>query len=54
MGSANMPFWIPAKGTQGMAQVAGPRPATSGTWTCSRPCCMGSMLFSTMPRYLPK
>ena len=52
-GSANMPFWMPARGTQGIAQLVGISPATSGTCTCSRPCCSGSMLFSTMPRYLP-
>jgi hypothetical protein len=53
MGRATMPFCSPATGTQGMAQLAGARPATSGTCTCSRPCCIGSMLLSTMPRYLP-
>jgi hypothetical protein len=31
MGSATMPFWIPAIGTQGMAQLVGVTPATSGT-----------------------
>ena len=28
---ANMPIWMPATGTQGIAQVAGTAPATSGT-----------------------
>ena len=36
-----------------VAQVAGARPATSGTCTWRRPICIGSMLFITMPRYLP-
>ena len=48
-----MPFWMPATGTQGMAQVEGISPVTSGTCTIKRPICMGSMLFSTRPRYLP-
>jgi hypothetical protein len=44
---------MPATGTHGIAQVAGISPPTSGTCTCSRFICIGSMLFSTSPRYLP-
>ncbi len=41
MGTANMPFWMPAIGTHGIAQLAGMMPATSGTWIWRRPCCSG-------------
>src|SRR5262245_49429514 len=36
----------PANGTHGSAQVDGISPSTSGTFTCSRPRCSGSTLFS--------
>src|SRR4051794_8752021 len=43
----------PASGTQDSAQLDGVNPKTSGTWISNRPVCIGSMLFSTVPRYLP-
>jgi hypothetical protein len=44
---------LPAIGTQGMAQLVGMKPETSGTIAWMRPSCMGSMLLITVPRYFP-
>jgi len=49
-----MPICFPVTGKHGIAQLDGINPETSGTWTIRRPICIGSMLFNTMPRYLPK
>jgi hypothetical protein len=44
---------MPAAGTQGIAQVEGMMPSTSGTCTMTRPICSGSMFMITRPRYFP-
>ena len=51
---AQNPTPFPAKGMDGMAQLSEPLPVTFGTDTMIRPCCIGSILFSTLPLYLPK
>src|SRR5262249_55712409 len=52
-GSAQAPICLPANGKQGMAQLIGEAPCASATWQSSRPCCIGSTLLRTVPRYLP-
>ena len=52
-GTVNTPIFGPATGTQGMAQLDGISPDTSGTIAWMRPICSGSMLLTTVPRYLP-
>ena len=49
-----MPICLPVIGTQGIAQLVGVKLETSGTIAWIRPICIGSILFMTVPRYLPK
>src|SRR3569833_3720206 len=51
-GKVNTPMLMPATGTQGMAQLDNITFDTSGTIAWMRPICMGSTLFTTVPRYL--
>src|SRR4051794_26687436 len=44
---------MPVTGRQGIAQEPG-MTLTSATLTWMRPICIGSTLFTTVPRYLPK
>src|SRR5258707_10417655 len=53
-GRTHTPDCLPVIGRQGIAHVLGIGPPTSGTWTNSRPICIGSTLLSTVPRYLPQ
>src|SRR5215468_5781055 len=48
------PCFGPASGSDGMAQVDEASPSTSGTCAWMRPICWGSVLVTTVPRYLPK
>src|SRR5437867_4200246 len=48
------PICLPVTGKHGIAQLEVSSLSTSGTCTRSRPTCIGSMLLSTVPRYLPK
>ena len=50
----NEPFWMPATGSHGSAQVEGSRPVVSGTIAWIRPIWSGSRVLTTTPRYLPK
>src|SRR5215470_9201351 len=52
-GTAKKPSALPANGTQGMAQLVGTTLDTAGTIAMMRPICSGSMLLTTVPRYLP-
>ena len=45
IGTVKTPFWIPATWKQGIAQLDGIRPVTSGTIAWMRPIIIGSMLF---------
>src|SRR5689334_20649286 len=53
-GIRNQPTFLPAYGTQGMAQRLSLTPSTSGAVIFKRPRFRGSLLSETVPRYLPK